>query len=133
MKTFLVAVLASILFTGCEKSVAERLEGRYSGIFFRGTWAATDNPVTSNVTLHFSTDEFSGTSSMAHYPAICNGTYKADADTLQVTNGCAFTADFSWTFVFNGTYNYTWENNRLKIWKEYPDGVKDTYVLEKVE
>ena len=106
------------------------LEGSYSGTFTRTAGNAA-NSVSSNVILSFHNGKFTGTSTLSQYPAICSGTYAAVSNKLQVNNACFFTANFDWTYIFTGEYQYTKEGNQLRIWRAYNEDVRDVYVLTK--
>lgn len=121
---FLVSVLA---LTGCDKEwFGKSIEGRYTGTFTRTGAGAT--PV-SNVTLEFSDGKFTGVADMATYPAICNGDYNTSGKKLNVTNKCFFTANFDWTLIFSGEYDYELNGDKLRITRRYSPSQMDIYVL----
>ena len=134
MRILLATILCSILIIGCTKDFSNKIEGSYTGTFHRYI-DPVSNPASSNVTLNFSNNNFSGTSSMPKYPAIGTGTYtySASANKLNIKNESMFTADFDWTFIFKGSYFYEIDGDKLRIWKDYAGGQKDIYLLQRVK
>ena len=102
---------ATIMLQGCSEDNENHLitEDAYSGIFYRMYPQA--RILTSEVTLNLDNGKFSGSSSMDNYPAICNGTFEIQRNTIEFTNGCAFTADFDWSFILDGTYEIDEQDN----------------------
>lgn len=104
-------------------------EGAYQGVFYRSSpnarWATAD------VTLTFEDGRFSGSSDSEKYPAICEGTYQVvGSEKVNFENSCAWTADFDWTFILDGEFNISEEDQKLVISREYEGSVVDTYELE---
>ena len=116
-------VLAFILFS-CEKSESANhmLSGRYMGIFSR---TGMD---TSQVSLYFDQNRFEGFSSMANYPAICSGTFSHNDNTVEFVDNCAWPANFDWSLILKGTYNISYSDGSVRLWKT--DGaITDEYLL----
>jgi len=123
-----------LLISSCDKNELEKdFSANYTGTFIRTNTSPIENPATANVTIQFTDTSFSGTSDVNHYPAICSGTFRISQTKLEVVNKCAFTADFDWTYIFKGQYNYELKNDSLLIWREYENGVKDIYKLAKAK
>ena len=134
MRLLLFVFMLSLLFTACEKKELEQeFSAHYTGTFMRvqEPQSPLENPITSNVTLHFTEKTFSGTSSVAKYPAICSGNFTISQSKINVENTCFFTADFDWTFIFQGEYSYELNGDDLKIWRDYSNGFRDVYQLKK--
>ena len=127
---FLLSFVTLILASCSKERFGEKLEGIYKGTFVR-TGDPLANPIKSSVTLHFSENNFSGNSTIQYYPAICEGTYTAGRSTLTAKNACFFTANFDWSLIFDGEYQYEQEGASLKIWRDFPNGGKDLYELIK--
>jgi hypothetical protein len=118
MKNSLILLIASLLF-GCQYndlSNATIKSGAYKGTFFRAS-KNTDEPnyEVANVTITFTTNQFSGVSDKIHYPAICNGAYKITGHEIDFTNACFFTADFDWSFILSGTYEIKSNGTLLQL------------------
>jgi hypothetical protein len=131
--TLFFALLIFVL-TGCDKSK----ENKEFAASYKGTFIRTDNtqlgdPIVSNVTLSFTLNTFNGSSDARNYPTICSGSFTISQSKLRVTNSCYFTADFDWTLVFKGEYNYELNDNHLRIWRTYANGLQDIYDLTKEE
>jgi hypothetical protein len=126
---FILAVAAAITL-GCKKDVAIP-NGDYNGTFTRSS--SNTNTVSSKVTLHISGKEFSGTSDIANYPAICSGGIEFKGSKVTVSNACMFTANFDWSFIFGGDYDWRVSGDNLIITRTYPNGFIDTYDLQKVK
>lgn len=132
MRQLIVLTLMSLFVAGCEKDlIPGKLEGRYKGTFQRITSGVAD-PLMAQVSLHLSHKDFTGSSTIPRYPAICEGTYTTTGSGIKISNSCYFTADFDWTLIFSGDYQYERAGDSLIIWKEYPDG-EDIYRLKRVE
>lgn len=132
MRLLIVLTLLSLFAAGCEKNlISGKLEGRYRGNFQRITSGVAD-PLISQVSIHLSHKDYTGSSTVPRYPAICEGTYGATESVIKVSNSCYFTADFDWTLIFMGDYQYKRTGDSLIMWKEYPNG-KDIYRLKRIE
>ena len=134
MRSLLLILMLSLLFAACEKKDLEKeFSAHYTGTFVRMRLPASplEDPIVSNVTLHFTENTFNGTSSVVKYPAICSGKFTISQSKIQVENTCFFTAEFDWTFIFNGEYSYELNGDDLKIWRDYPNGYRDIYTLKK--
>lgn len=133
MRYLILALVALVFGQACKKDAVRKIQdGAYSGTFTRT--GPLSNHVASNVQLTFSANRFSGTSDIRNYPAICNGTYKAGASTLEATNECVFTTDFDGTFIFNGEYEYTLDGDELRLTRRYSNSTYvDRYFLKRIK
>ena len=124
MKMIGCLLLIAGLLSACEKaeSVSENLEGKYVGLFSR---TGMD---TSQVILNFHVDQFEGQTNMARYPAICKGEFELDEETITFNDSCAWTADFDWSLILSGTYNISFTQGIVRIWKSN-GAVTDEYIL----
>lgn len=117
MKCLLVLLLGiAALGFSCEKdndrSDNAILPGRYIGTFSRS------GGDTANVVLNFSAEgHFEGSSTQLHYPALCRGSYRTDGSSLFATDSCSWTANFDWTLIFNGEYQFERQGTQLRIWR----------------
>jgi hypothetical protein len=126
----IAALLFVIVFSGCETDLFEKkIDGKYEGFFER----TSSGLPASQVTLEFDNGSFSGSSNVANYPAICNGTYDVEGKSLKVRNACFFTANFDWTLIFNNDYQLEMEGRSLTITREYGNGVSDVYRLTRID
>ena len=133
MKTVVLLAIASLLAISCDKhdvATPSILSGNYAGTFQRERGIAKD-PV-ANVSLTFNAANFSGTSDLTKYPAICNGRYSITADTIHFQNQCVWTADFDWSLILNGKYSFKTIGDSLEIKRVYPGQTRDIYKLKKV-
>ena len=66
---------------------------------------------TSKVELQLIDNEFfggaTGTEGFYKFPAICRGTYSIKNKEIKFTNTCAWTAEFDWTLILSGNWNFT--------------------------
>lgn len=99
------------------------------GTFMRG--GPLIDPLPSNVTLRFRDGVFEGTSDTQHYPAICNGTYSVKGTKINFRNKCVFTANFDWSFILAGDFEYEQRGDSLIIRRGYEGGNYDQYMLKK--
>jgi len=82
----------------------------------------------SNVIIEFTSNQFSGESDVTNFPAVCTGTYTLEDGGIIFENECFFTADFDWTLILKGTYQYQVTGSRLEIMRIKND-VTDKYIL----
>lgn len=131
MKTLILLITAFLFMISCEQKetvTPDVVDGTYVGIFNRSSPNA--KYATANVTLTLNKGEFSGSSNINNYPAICNGTYKIFEGRVEFTNNCMFTANFDWTYILNRNFNLKIEANKIYLTRGYGD-VHDRYELEK--
>lgn len=123
-----------VVLTGCEKlEENQEFAATYKGVFVRTNGTPEYSPMRANVTLTFTKSDFNGSSDAGNYPSVCSGTFAISQSKLMVTNSCFFTADFDWTLIFKGEYNYEQNGTHLRIWHTYANGLQDVYNLTKVE
>jgi hypothetical protein len=126
---FYIAIIFT-LFLSCQKNrdseTGPDLQGSYTGSFNRS--GMTD---TARVSISLSETNFEGQSDIQKYPAICRGSYTTSENSISFVDSCAWTADFDWTLILNGTYNLSLQpDNTIRIWRT--NGVvTDEYILQK--
>jgi hypothetical protein len=129
MRTLLLIVfLSSIILTSCEKNKEPTYLdiGNYSGTFQRElVWGDSD---TANIIMTFSSNTWSGSSDKTKYPALCNGTYRIEGDTIVFENLCVWTAEFDASLILSGKYKLIRNGNNIEINKDYRSATSDTYV-----
>jgi hypothetical protein len=125
------SILLCVSFIACDKEVvnASLQNGEYKGTFTR--MHPTARYVPSNVTLTITGDRFTGTSDKPDFPAICSGSLAKKGTKLKVANECMFTADFDWTYIFKGDFEYSISGKEIKLIKNYSPGFYDVYTLQK--
>ena len=128
MRNLLIVAIVCLVFISCEKEKNLGISGSFSGKFFRTTPAG--HMPESQVTVHLNNGAFSGQSSDARYPAICHGAVSKSSGKLVFASACMWTADFDWTLILDGEYQYEYNGERLKFWKQTGDNI-DTYDLVK--
>ena len=131
MKSILSALVLIILLLSCKKSEnpaveneSYKLEGRYIGTFHR---TGLD---TADVSILFNDNHFEGSSDKIKYPAICNGSFNIQGSVINFTDNCSWTADFDWSLILSGAFNFQVNNGAVKIWK-VNGSVTDEYNLRK--
>ncbi|WP_396198547.1 hypothetical protein [Flavobacterium sp.] len=117
-KIFYFLILFNIII-GCSKSETEiavpiNTNGNYIGTFER-------NGISSNVQLNLNNGTFNGQSTVEKYPALCNGTYLIVNNTITFEDQCVWTAEFDWTLILNGEWNYNMNGNILTMIKSNGD------------
>ena len=88
-------------------------DGVYTGTFQRQL--AFGGGDAANVTIIFSSNTWSGQSDKQNYPALCHGTFKIEKGKIFITNLCVFTADFNWSLIFSGEYDFSLKDDSLEI------------------
>lgn len=131
-------MILTIIIASCETDHEKATEipvGIYSGTFQRQLAFGGGHVV--NVSITFSENTWSGQSDTPKYPALCHGTFSLEKGKIVFTNDCAWTADFDWSLILGGTYDFTLDGNQLIISKEYSgpstDAWADEYILTKQE
>ncbi len=109
-------------------STVDSLNGTYVGKFTRVS--SLDNTASSDVTIHFTDNEYEGHSSISKYPAICAGNYRHDGRVVEFTNNCMWTAEFDWTLILEGTFEVRRDGDVITLQKTQGD-VTDIYQLKK--
>jgi hypothetical protein len=130
MKTVLCALAIvclsalAILSSSCDKSetASYNLDGVYVGIFSR---TGMD---TARTSISFTGSRFEGQSNITNYPAICYGSYQLDHNEITFTDSCSWTANFDWSLILRGTYNISFSDGLVRIWKT-SGAVTDEYLL----
>ncbi len=81
------------------------------------------------VDITFTGNLFEGYSTRTKYPAICNGSFELNKNTIVFYDSCIWTADFDWIFILTGEFKVHFEDERtVRIWREN-SGIKDEYLL----
>ncbi len=98
---------------------------------FAGTFQRSGGD-TSHVKLLFSPNGvYEGETANPRYPAICGGTYSISGSTITFNDTCNWTADFDWTLILDGTYNFSHLGDSIKIWRT-SSGITDEYNLDRM-
>ncbi len=130
MKTILILLACVFMSTGCDSVAigdAVLTEGTYVGVFTRSEPNARYQ--TANVSISIQDGRFAGSSDTRNYPAICRGTFAANGRAIAFENECAFTADFDWTYILNGSFQLRQDRGVVTLTKSYGAGRFDTYTL----
>ena len=128
MKRVLTVISIVLFLAVCNKNNNDirSLDGRYAGTFSR---TGMD---TVAVDITFIGNLFDGYSTRTKYPAICNGSFELNKNTVVFHDSCVWTADFDWTFILDGEYKIHFEDERtVRIWRENGT-LKDEYMLMKL-
>lgn len=131
MKSLILLIAATLLVISCDQKDTinpELVNGTYTGIFGRSSPNA--RYPTANVTITFNNGEFTGSSTITNYPAVCTGTYTILAETIEFSNNCMFPANFDWTYILKGNFNLKTEGKKIYMTRSYGE-VHDRYELEK--
>jgi hypothetical protein len=131
MKYLLAITFLSTLWLSCQKNndddSSDKLAGSYSGTFNRTGFGDS-----SKVRISLGDNQFTGQSDTEKYPAICRGSYEFNDQTISFVDSCAWTADFDWTLILNGTYNISFvDDNSIRIWRTN-GAVTDEYLLSRM-
>lgn len=100
-------------------------EGMYIGTFSR---TGMDS---ASVSLTLSGNQFNGQSDMDKYPAICHGSYLINDQTISFSDSCAWTANFDWSLILNGSYSLSRNNNTLKF-SRTNGNIHDEYIFHRI-
>jgi len=116
----LIGILITAFACNNDDDIPSNIDGKYIGIFER-------NGNTSNVELNFNRGTFSGESETIKFPAICNGNYSISDSSIEFENLCPWTAEFDWSLIISGSWDYSLEDNTLTMTKSNGD----KYILSK--
>lgn len=96
--SFLVLLVAML---GCNQDDEnlQALNGTYVGIFER------DGEV-ADVELTLDNGIYQGQGEHPKFPAICRGTYTVSGNKITFANDCFWTAEFDWTLILSGEWNF---------------------------
>lgn len=130
MRSSTLRLIFLLILVSCEYDSIDSgpLQGVYKGQFDRMLPAIDIAP--SNVTLTLANGKFSGESDRAKFPAICKGSYKVVGQEIEFVNECVWTADFDWSLILSGKFQFHKDGRKLELTKNYsPIGQIDTYHL----
>jgi hypothetical protein len=129
MRLTLSLLVCAICFISCQKNDRQEtsinISGAYAGTFVR---SGRD---TASIELNLTQSAFSGSSSIPKYPAICKGTYNPGESTIEFKDACPWTADFDWTLILDGTYNWQATGDEIVFWR-ITGSIKDEYRLKRI-
>jgi len=114
--------------SGCEKSAKnpEQIpDGSYFGTFQRNP--ASGGGQKANIQITFSKGRWTGQSDIVNYPVIGYGTYKTQGNKLSFDNECAFTANFDWSLILSGEYDYTINGDAIALTKVYSNPATEPF------
>jgi len=129
MNKTIFLILALLILISCKKeeSTDNRIpDGTYKGTFQRELVRSSGN--TANITLTFASNQWSGSSDIEKYPALCHGTYSINRDTIVFGNECAWTAEFDWSLILAGKYALKQSGNTIEFSRDYRSSTSDTYI-----
>jgi hypothetical protein len=130
MRTTIYSILVLLLILiSCEKEkIVEKQisDGTYTGTFQRQfVWADSD---TAQITLTFNGNQWSGSSDIEKYPALCKGTYSIDGDTIVFENGGSWPNEFDRSLILSGKYALTKTGKTIEFSKDKRSATADTYI-----
>ena len=126
MKRLISLLLFIFLISfGCESELDKIPDGVYSGTFQRQL--AFGGGEIANVTITFSSNSWNGHSDKPNYPSLCQGTYEIQKKKIIFANLCKFTADFDWTLILSGEYDFTINDKQLEIVRSDLGPATDTW------
>jgi len=124
-----ILLMIFVALTSCEKTVPVESgipDGTYIGTYNRQfVWADSDTAI---VTITFSGNQWSGSSNMEKYPALCNGIYSIIGDSINFENKCEWTADFDWSLILSGKYILIRSGDTIEFINDHRSAISDTYV-----
>jgi hypothetical protein len=130
MKRMITCLLAFSLLLGCQKDDDDDDNITVPEGMFIGTFNRTGMD-TASVTLTLDGNKFNGQSDMAKYPAICHGSFEINDNTIVFSDSCAWTANFDWSLILNGSYTFSRNNNELRF-SRTNGTITDEYILSRI-
>ncbi len=116
-QNFLILVGLLFIILSCntdDENSQPEINGEYVGVFER-------DGNNSNVELTFNNGNWTGESEIVKFPALCNGTYSSSGNVITFENACFWTAEFDWTLILSGEWNYRLNGNSLILTKTNGD------------
>ena len=110
-----------LLFVGCKdkstnSSNSPLIEvGEYNGIF---TFTENDYTSTSNVKFTFTDTIYTCIPQKAYMPPTGGGKYEYQKDKIVLTDMVMHTAEFDWTLILGGEFNYSKSGNTIILIQE---------------
>ena len=109
-----LAILSlSILLLSCEKIQVKSKNGTYKGAFtvtYNSGWVRT-----GETTLELKNGEFSCSGNSNRIPAGGSGTFSINENEISFFDENAWTADFDYNLILEGTYNCEFQGKKLII------------------
>jgi hypothetical protein len=122
-----------LVISACKKNnnndnqPTHELSGRYTGTFNR---TGMD---TADISFFFNEDKsYEGTGGTLNYPAICSGNFQQTGNNLVVNDTCAWTANFDWTLIFDGTYEISFPGENAVRIRRTNGAATDEYLLRRI-
>ena len=115
---FLLIALLLLAFSACGDRLGVR-NGVYTGQFTVDYPAPMDTTVTGPAHLEFDHGKFVSKGVANYYPGYSEGSFTVTADSITFVSTVAYTADHDGNVHLNGTYAYTVDHKRLKIWYKH--------------
>jgi hypothetical protein len=125
IKTITSIALLALVLVCCQTDPglikADQLIGTYKGIFIRDS-------DTASVEIKITEMSLTGSSDRTTFPAICTATYIIEGNNITFENTCFWTANFDWSLILDGLWQYQLINEHLTF--THKNG--DRYILDKV-
>jgi hypothetical protein len=108
----ITVLLLQYLQQGCKKNDTRISDGTYAGTF---TVTYSSGVQSNNVVLEISGGKYNCSGNTNRIPAGGAGSFVLENNKLKFTDEQVWTADFDWNLILNGSYNYTFDGQQLKI------------------
>jgi hypothetical protein len=116
MKRVMLILSLLLLLMACEKNDAASepvlKNGLYKGTFNRTAMDTVD------VSISILEGNFEGSSERQFYPAICRGSFAREGSVISFHDSCTWQANFDWTLILNGRYEFSVDGESVHLWKQ---------------
>jgi hypothetical protein len=138
MKVILtIALIATMITKGCNDKIPERqtlpiVNGVYEGVF---TLTSPNGTFTGNTTLELNNNRFVASGNSNRIPAGGSGNFHLSADRQKITfqDENFWTADFDWSLILTGKFEYSFDGEMLEFTRSNDDGsTVQRYQLTKI-
>lgn len=131
MKKLLWIIPLTVVFFACEKDDNDASPGEpvLTNGLYTGTFSRTGMD-TVIVSIKVSGENFEGQSERQFYPAICRGSLRGDNGGIYFSDSCVWQANFDWSLILNGRYDYTIEGYDVRL-RRNNGATVDEYLLKK--
>ncbi len=127
----LLISFSCLLLISCEKNDGSKPQqkvlatGLYKGTYNRSGLDTVD------VSLNIVQNRFEGESNSQYYPAICRGSFTGDENTITFQDSCVWPANFDWSLILNGRYEFSGDDKNLRIWRNNGNST-DEYIFRRL-
>jgi hypothetical protein len=138
MKTLMIlSFIITMMAKGCDNNDFEKQNLPIADGFYKGTFTLTSSTsmMSGDLTIEIKGDRFTASGNSNRIPAGGSGTWSLDPDKQLIVfqDENFWTADFDWSLILSGEFNYSFNGESLVLTRNVGDGsTTQKYELKKV-